>query len=208
MSFWSNLSQRERLILTLVIPGSIAVIGYLYYWQPLQDNFERLKVETPQRAAELAWVKHELENSAHLLQVVQNGSDTPILTVIEKMAIQSGVKAAIQRVQPKDENNVQLWFNEVLADDWFRFVKLLGVTGVEVDSATLTRRKEGAISVRGYVFPIVRIETNRIRSNSCARAPLKKLCKGYQGLIRVLWRMKNPKTASGHCCCVFLKIEI
>jgi len=149
VQFWSNLSSRERTILSVVVPLSIVVFGYLYYWQPARQSLDQLRVEVPQKAADLAWVKHELDSASEWLSAGSTGvSSGPILTIIENRAIQAGIKHAIQRVQPTGTDNVRIWFKEVLADQWLAFVKLLLNDGVIVDSATLTRGEKGNIDAR------------------------------------------------------------
>ena len=145
---WAGLSSRERLIISVAIPVSLLVVGYLYAWQPIQDRLERLRLEVPQKSAELAWIKNELGNSAHLLGNQMVADHGPILTIIEKRAIETRIKPAIQRVQPQSNDQVQIWFNEVFANNWFVFVKLLLADGIQVESATLTRTKNGNVNAR------------------------------------------------------------
>ena len=60
MQFWKQLSPRERFIIGYSVPLVILAAGYLYYWQPMAQALERLRAETPQKAAVLAWAKHEM----------------------------------------------------------------------------------------------------------------------------------------------------
>ena len=149
MAFWKNLSQREKALVGLVIPAFLLVIGYLYVWLPTHQNLARLKTELPLKAAEFAWMEHELTLAEPLMIRKENaGSVQPILTVIERRAIESQVKKSIQRVQPADNSEVKLWFQDVTADSWLRFVEQLSVDGISVDSATITRKSEGVVNIR------------------------------------------------------------
>ena len=148
MKFWTDLSSRERFIIGYSIPVLVLVVGYLYFWQPMADKLVRLRVEVPQNTAELAWAEHELEKAGEWLTSVDSrGNQKPLLTVIESRAIEAGVKNEIQRAQP-DERQVKLWFQDVVADHWLGFINRLSLDGITVESATLTRAKDGKINVR------------------------------------------------------------
>ena len=143
------MSQREKTLVGLVIPAFLLVIGYLYVWLPTHQNLARLKTELPLKAAEFAWMEHELTLAEPLMTRKENaGSVQPILTVIERRAIESQVKKSIQRVQPADSSEVKLWFQDVAADNWLRFVEQLSGDGISVDSATITRKSEGVVNIR------------------------------------------------------------
>jgi type II secretory pathway component PulM len=148
MKFWTELSARERLIIGYSIPLLMLVVGYLYFWQPMADKLDRLRVEVPQKTAELAWAEHELEKASEWLTSVDSqGNQKPLLTIIESRAIESRIKNEIQRAQP-NERQVKLWFQDVVADHWLGFVNRLSLDGISVESATLTRAKDGKINVR------------------------------------------------------------
>jgi len=148
MEFWNNLNSRERTVIGFSIPLVFLVAVYFYYWEPMSEKLDRLRIEVPEKAAELAWAEYEIGISSEWLKKsVSNGSRTPILTVIEAHAIKFDVKNAIQRVQP-DELQVKLWFQEVVADQWFKFINRLVADGISVDSATLSRTKNGKMNVR------------------------------------------------------------
>ena len=149
MKFWSGLGARERAIIGLGLPVVLFVAIYLYYWEPMVKELDHLRVQVPQKTAELVWIRHALKQAEPWLGSPDQGSEgRAILTLIEGRAIASGVKTSIQRVQPTSTNEVQMWFREAPADGWLRFVNLLGVDGISVQSATLTRVKEGRINVR------------------------------------------------------------
>ncbi len=149
MNAWKNLSQREKTLVGLVIPAFLMVIGYLYLWLPTHESLTRLRTDLPLKAAEFAWMEHELSLIEPLMTRNENsGSVQPILTVIERRAIESQVKKSIQRVQPNNNSEVKLWFKDVSADRWLRFVDQLSLDGISVDSATITRKTDGVVNVR------------------------------------------------------------
>ena len=149
MDVWKNLSQREKTLVGLVIPAFLLVVGFLYLWLPTYENLKQLKSELPLKAAEFAWMEHELTLAEPLMTRKENeGSMQPILTVIERRAIESRVKKSIQRVQPNNNSEVKLWFQDVTADSWLSFVDQLSVDGISVDSATISRKSDGIVNIR------------------------------------------------------------
>ena len=146
----SNMSSRERLLVGLLIPLTLLIVFYYYVWQPTEERIEQLRLEVPQKKAELAWMKHEIALAAPWLGKVEvaNKNNQPILTVIEQRAAQAGIKNQIQRVQPLQDNQVRIWFKEVVADSMLRFVDSITVDGLNVREASLTRASEGQINAR------------------------------------------------------------
>jgi type II secretory pathway component PulM len=149
MKFWNGLNSREQAVIGLGLPLVLVVAVYLYYWQPAKQHLDNLRIQVPQKTAELAWVRHEIGKAEQWLGArASGGENQAILTIIEIRAIASGVKASIQRVQPTNAKEVQMWFREAPADGWLNFVNLLRIDGISVESATLTRAKLGRINVR------------------------------------------------------------
>ncbi len=149
MAWWRNLSIRERLLVGLVLPLVAAVLFYLYLWQPTYSQVKRLRLSVPEKNATLAWMQHRL-STADMGSESEPAVDAggPILTVIEKVAITAGVKPAIQRVQPGNDGSVEIWYQEVVADQLFQWIDQLAATGITVQSATITRLTPGLVSAR------------------------------------------------------------
>ena len=149
MSWWNNLNQRERLLIGLGIPLLLVVMFYLYMWQPLSRELSQLRLRVPENNATLAWMNHQLagfENSSSSSQ--SSGQGQPLLTVIERVAINTKVKDAIQRVQPGNDGSVEIWFQEAVADQLFLWIDQLSGSQVAVVSATITRATPGLVSAR------------------------------------------------------------
>jgi type II secretory pathway component PulM len=149
MANWQNLSSRERLLVGVVLPLVSLVLAYLYLWQPLRDDVSRMRLSVPEKTASLAWMRYRLANTD--VADVASGrvaNDGPLLTVIERVAIDAGIKNAIQRVQPGNDGSVELWFQEVVADQLFRWIDQLSGSGIAVYTATVTRASPGLVSAR------------------------------------------------------------
>ncbi len=147
----SNLSPREKMLVGLVIPVTLLIVFYYYVWLPTEERIAQLRLEVPQKKAELAWMEHEIALAAPWLGTVEieaGESGQPILTVIEQRAAQAGIRGEIQRVQPLQDARVRIWFKEVVADSMLRFVDSITVDGLSVYEASLTRAADGRINAR------------------------------------------------------------
>ena len=149
MDRWHRLSARERILVGAVFPVVFAILFYLYLWQPVASDLGRLRLSVPEKNATLAWMRNRLNDAGAAAETAPAaGRDGPLLTVIEQVAITSGVKAAIQRVQPGSDGSVEIWFQEVVADQLLRWVDSLSESGIAVDTATITRASPGLVSAR------------------------------------------------------------
>ncbi len=149
MMGWNTLSQRERMLVGVILPLVCVVLFYLYLWQPTHTEVSRLRLSVPEKNANLAWMRNRLAGAdpGDRSQAAP-ASGGPLLTEIERVAIAAGVKDAIQRVQPGNDDTVELWFQEVVADQLFRWVDQLSGSGIAVDTATITRASPGLVSAR------------------------------------------------------------
>ena len=149
MKFWTDLSEREKNIILIGFPLFFLILLYYYLWEPVNQELDEFNVELPLKAAELAWMKHEIESANPWLNAANEDSATkPILTIIETRAIAHKVKSSIQRVQPDQNQQVKMWFQNVSADSWFGFISQLAIDGISVDAATITRTIDGKVNVR------------------------------------------------------------
>ena len=149
MAFWAKLNSRERFIVGVGFPLTLLFVGYLYYWQPLVQDLNSLRQQIPKKIVELAWVEHKITQAGALIATKSvSSTDAPMLTVIEAQAIQSNIKSSIQRVQPAENQQVKMWFEDVIADHWLKFVEQLDRKGIAIESAIVSRTKKGRVNVR------------------------------------------------------------
>ncbi|MEA3292052.1 MAG: type II secretion system protein M [Pseudomonadota bacterium] len=149
-SYWRSLSARERSIVKLGVVAVACILFYLLAWEPKIRELQQLRTEVPQLRATLAWMTQEIRQAGPLLKRGRQpaGDGGPLLTVIEQAAQQVGVRGAIQRMQPAEGGQVKVWFQDVVADEWLRWLDALARQGVRVVSTTVTRSTEGMVSAR------------------------------------------------------------
>ncbi len=149
MAIWQNFNIREKILVGLLLPLILMLVFYLYLWQPTKLELGKLRLAVPQDNATLAWMKFRLNDGVvNSDGEDQAGQNKPLLTVIEKVAIDTGIKNSIQRVQPGESGVVEIWFQEVVADQLFAWIDQLAVNGISVDSAAITRAIPGRVSAR------------------------------------------------------------
>jgi len=137
------------MLVGLGVPVLMVIMFYLYLWQPVAEDIDRLRIKVPENNATLAWMNHQL-SSIDKSSASQKSSTTgqPLLTVIEQVAIRTKVKDAIQRVQPGNDGSVEIWFQEAAADQLFSWIDQLANNKIAVLSATITRATPGLVSAR------------------------------------------------------------
>ena len=151
MNWWQRLNQRERFLLGVAIPVVIVVILYTNLFQPTYDKVRSLRLSVPEDNATLAWMKFQLQESPSVAVSGQDNAvvnDKPLLTEVETVAKQARIAASIQRVQPDRSNNVEIWFQEVVADRLLDGIDKLAKRNIAIASATITRGKPGMVSAR------------------------------------------------------------
>ncbi|MGB5707934.1 MAG: type II secretion system protein GspM, partial [Arenicellales bacterium] len=62
MIWWRNLNQRERMLVSLGVPVLMVIMFYLYLWQPVAEDIDRLRIKVPENNATLAWMHHQLSS--------------------------------------------------------------------------------------------------------------------------------------------------
>ena len=127
----------------------LGLLFYLYYWEPNLQKLHDLRQAVPEKKATLAWMEHQIEQARPYLNQDEKESDNrPILTLIERAAIKSEVKPALKRVQPGNQGEVKLWFEDAVADQWFSMIDFLTQYGITVDQANITRSTPGLVTAR------------------------------------------------------------
>ncbi len=150
MDAFSDLSLRERLLISLASLCAVLILLYLYIWEPKMIQLQNLRdVKVPQSERTLAWVKQALARAEDRTVVdAEKIIEGPLLTVIEQTAEKSGVRAMIRRMQPNQTRSVKIWMEEVPFDNWLHWLELLRLQNVYVDRASIAKTSPGLVRVR------------------------------------------------------------
>lgn len=138
-TWWLGLQPRERL---LAAGGGVTLALLLFYfllWAPLHRNLERLRVEVPKAAEQLATMR------AQATRVKQLRGNAPaqtqgggLLSFVEQSATTFNIRQHIKQVAPEGNNAVRLAvdgvpFNTLVT--WLANLHKQG--GIRIDNATL-----------------------------------------------------------------------
>lgn len=150
--YWRSLSGREQLTLGL---GGIVVAAIMFYvivWEPWHKELNRLRAQVPQKIETLAWMKQQLKVAQVLQKQRPGGGGTnqsiPLLTVIEQTANKAAMRKSIRRMQPTENNAVQVWLDELYFDNWLKWIDLLQKRGIDVNNVTVSRAQTNTVSIR------------------------------------------------------------
>ena len=149
-NYWENLASRERAVLIIGSLILVATLSYIFLWEPWNKNLQRLRAQVPEKQKTLAW----MENQAGLAVSLQGKQkrktqkrNIPLLTVIEKTAVQAKIKPFIKRIQPGKDKQVKVWFSDALFDSWLLWIEGLKNQNIEVIAATVNRSNPNRVSI-------------------------------------------------------------
>lgn len=151
---WGNLSQRDRRL--LVLAGGLLLLFILFMiWSSLHTKVIRLQSLVHDQKVLDQW----MQDSAAQLQRLRGAAgpqtgtvstDKSLLALVDQTARQAGLGGAIKRVEPEQDNNVRVWFEQVAFDDMVRWLNGLGRSyAVRVDTISVERQDQpGRVNVR------------------------------------------------------------
>jgi len=151
MSYWNNLSSRERLIVGWGLFVVVAVAIYVGILEPRYQRLDSLRQMVPARQQDLAWMEAQLLQHRALLNSRggQGQSERlPLLTMVEQTATRAKLRSNITRMQPAQAGAVRVWFGDVYFDPWLVWLDGLRKNGVQVDAANVTRSQDGKVNIR------------------------------------------------------------
>ncbi len=142
---WSNLAQREKQLVSLLMLFLTVVLFYGLIWSPIQTANDQMKQALEKSKNDWVW----LNQQAPL--VVQQVSKNPQLDIQSKTGLMSFVQSELksgnlmhqmQELQ-LTEKGVKVSFNEVNAPRLFRWLSKLESQGVIAKNMQLTPIKPG-----------------------------------------------------------------
>jgi general secretion pathway protein M len=119
--WWDTLQSRERYMVLAAAAVVVLAIVYLAIWSPIatgRDNKQK-RVEAKQET--VIWMSQKKQEVEHLKRINPNmfnrASDgRSLLAIVDTGAKQMGIRPAITRIEPKGENSVQIWLEDMAFD--------------------------------------------------------------------------------------------
>jgi type II secretory pathway component PulM len=152
IQYWKGISDRERVIVSLGFVAVVGILAYAYVWVPWHQRLDGLRQQVPAQKRTLAWMENTAQQiKPYLARSRQTGNEKsiPILTVIDDTANASGLRDTIRQIQPGNDSEVKVWFQDVGFDGWLGWVARLQKNGVFVSAVSVTRSQtENTVNVR------------------------------------------------------------
>lgn len=152
---FGSLSRRERSLLLAGIVLVLAVAGYVLVLEPRYQRLYQLRAQVPALQADLSWMKAQVRGHQDLFQQrgAEAGERPPLLTVLERSVTEAGLRDRMTRMQPAEQGQVRVWFDDVAFDAWLRWLGTLGGFGITVTAVNVDRGDPGRVDVRLTVRP-------------------------------------------------------
>ena len=143
--WWETLQSRERyMVLIAAVLVSIAIL-YLAIWSPIASSRDSKQKRVEAKRETVAWMSQKKQEVEHLKRINPNmfnsASDgRSLLAIVDTGAKQMGIRPAITRIEPKGEDSVHLYVEDMAFD---YLIVLLGElerrNSIEVVDASFNR---------------------------------------------------------------------
>lgn len=143
--WWEALQSRERyMVFIAAILVSLAIL-YLAIWSPIASSRDAKQERVDAKRDTVTWMAIKKQEVEHLKRINPNlfnkvSDGRSLLAIVDTGAKQMGIRPAITRIEPKGENNVQIWVEDIAFD---YLIVLLGElerrNTIEVADASLNR---------------------------------------------------------------------
>ncbi len=143
--WWDTLQLRERYMVLIVSVLTVLTILYLAVWSPIANSRDSKLKRVEAKRDTIVWMSQKKQEVEHLKRINPNmfnsASDKrSLLAIVDTSAKQMGVRPAITRIEPKGEDNVQLYIEDIAFD---YLIVLLGElerrNNIEVADASFNR---------------------------------------------------------------------
>ena len=146
MTKWlANLQTRERRTLIFGAVSLVAIVGYLFVFEPFMEEREQLinRVQT-QRALRAYMEQAALEakslranaGGANKKSGAQRGT---LLAVVSKTSRSGGIKESMKRITPEGNKKARLWFENVSFDKMIAWLTTINRSnGIKAENINIT----------------------------------------------------------------------
>ncbi|MFN3579303.1 MAG: type II secretion system protein GspM [Pseudomonas sp.] len=157
--WWAGLAQRERIVLMV---GS-GLLGLIVVWlmvvEPVIERKASLRENVASLSADFNWMQ-QVSTEVRRRQSMQGSGQAggvgagSVLTLVEVSANASGIKSAMERVQPEGQG-ARLWFDSVGFDPLVSWLaELEQRQGLKISQLSIDAGNEpGVVSARVLVEP-------------------------------------------------------
>ena len=141
--WWDNLQSNEQ---NLVLIGSVAVLLFLLYlfaWSPLVDARDNKRQQVENNQELLSWMTAKSNEVKQLKltnpNLLKSDARRSLLAIVDSLAKQLGLRAAIKRIEPDGPHTATIWIEEMNFD---ALIALLG----QLDKRSNVKVREADVS--------------------------------------------------------------
>jgi type II secretory pathway component PulM len=152
---WSKLDGRDQNIVKWGGSAILIILIYAFIWDPWHVQLNTFKQQLPVKRSDAAWIAAQAELAAG---VVQSGGtrpvvEGPILTVVEKSAVDAGIRGLIKQMSPGEEDGqVRIWLDGASFDQWLNWIDDLYLeTGVQIMEVSAQRTTDDKADIRAVL---------------------------------------------------------
>jgi len=148
MAWWNGLPLRQQRLLIVL---AVVVTGALFYvsiWEPLIEAREARRAEVAHHQTTLNLLEEArsdiqaLQNQASRTSVDPNQS---LLRLADESARAAGLAGALTRIEPVNENQVNVWLEGAAFDEVMSWLSSLSMgSGIQVEQMSATRQVDGS----------------------------------------------------------------
>jgi type II secretory pathway component PulM len=143
MKKFSNLSQREKILIIVLLFGFLPFVLYNFAIMPLVDNYHNSQEKLTTNQKTLTFIK----KSAHLLNKTTNiDKNKPIIVRVDKTISKMRLPAP-SKIKPIGKNTVKIEFNNIEYKQLMQFIlKMQQEQAMGVKSITVVKTKIGMVN--------------------------------------------------------------
>lgn len=151
MNFWQGMNKREKIVSAGGALLLLLLLIYLLGVQPLRRELVKMQKAIPAKKEALAWMENGARTARELTEKRSSvaAASSPLKT-IALVAKQYGLSTKLRRVDPGENDEIKVWFEDLVFIDLLKFVRELHEKhGVEVVSFSAERLDEpGVVNAR------------------------------------------------------------
>lgn len=143
--FTSREPREQRALIAAAVVLTLFLL-YALIWQPLHRDVQRLRASARSQMTSLAWMKQASAEVQRLRASARPrmpaSPPQPLLTLADQTIRSEQLRAAVRRLEPRGEHQVQLWVENVDFDPLVRWLtnlrtrRAVVVTAISIDRQT------------------------------------------------------------------------
>lgn len=155
LHWWGARNPRERWVVGSGVALMVAVLPYVWIWEPLVERAAALESAVAEQRHDLAWMRDAARQirahggaEAGAAEPVTDGRS--LLGLVDRSARQADLDDQVSRVQPDGRSSVRVWLDEAPFNQLIEWLDdLQRATGVEVSDLTVERTNDkGLVNAR------------------------------------------------------------